>query len=70
MTKAQIEQMEGMTIYFEGVSRNGDDWMVFGNDSLQIIARNQGEHDERFFDVNMMMDVEEAIAKAKYFCER
>ena len=70
MTKGQIEHMVGITIYFEGVSRNGDDWMVFGNDSIQIIARNQGEHDGRFFVVKIMNNVYRAIEKAKYFCER
>lgn len=70
MTKDYIKHMEGITVYFEGVSRNGDEYIVFGNDSIQFIARNQGEHDNRFFDLELMTNVDDAIAKAKYFCER
>lgn len=71
MTKAQIEQLEGMKIYFEGVSRNGDDWLVVGDGKVHMILRNQGEHDRSFFIVGrLMQNREEAIEKAKYFCNR
>ena len=59
-----------MTTYFEGISKNGDDWKVVGNDNLQMILRNQGDHDRNFFIIDVMNEVEKAIEKAKYFCNR
>ena len=38
MPKDYIKQIEVITIYFEGATRNRDDYMVFRNDSIQIIA--------------------------------
>lgn len=72
MMREQIKQMDGMTICFEDVSRNGDDWLVVGiGNNTYMILRNQGEHDRRFFLVgHLFTNLEEAIAKAKYFCNR
>ena len=50
-------------IYFEGVSRNGDEFRVIGDDSAQIITRNH-------VIVKIMTNVYRAIELAKYFCER
>lgn len=71
MTREQIEKMEGVEIHFEGVSRNGDDWLVVGIGNIYLIQRNQGEHDRRFFIVGTLFtSLEEAITKAEYFCNR
>lgn len=70
MTREQIEST-GMKIYFEGVSRNGDDWVVVGDGKIFLILRNQGEHDRGFFIVGTLFtSLEEAIAKAEYFINR
>lgn len=70
MTRAQIEQMNNINIYFEDISKDGDDWLVAGDGQLFMILRNQGEHDERFFIVgHILTELEKAIAKVKYFCK-
>lgn len=70
MTRAQIEQMNNINIYFEDTSKVGDDWLVAGDGQLFMVLRNQGEHDGRFFVVGQILtELEKAITKVKYFCK-
>ena len=39
--------------------------MVIGDDNVQIISRNYGEHDGKFFIVKIMTNVYKAIETAK-----
>lgn len=61
--------MENKVIYSD-ISRSGDDWRVIDFMGLcYLVERNQGEHDQRFFQVgHPYKNQYEAIAKVKSFC--
>lgn len=57
-------------VFFETVSRSGDDWRVVGgkcgNGYIYWVERNQGEHDRRFFQVGKAyLDPLEATSKCE-----
>lgn len=58
----------GASIIFEGISKEGDDWIVAKwNSNLCMVLRNQGDHDRRFFIV-AAKDEAKAVELAKRHC--